>query len=120
MRCRCLLGIEAVRIRLIEESSIRAFDNIFVEVAFGKAGDKALPDAAAEMLERIRPRVPAVEIAYDMDAFDFRRPYGEMPAFDFVLDIRVRTELLPAALPHPASEQIEIVLRDDQTRFQSG
>ena len=109
---RDLLGIEAVRVGLVELAAVGALDEVLVERALLDAGHKALPDAARlGLLERGGRLVPAVEVADDVNAPHVRGPDGKVVAMGAVLcDGGMRAHLLVAPVPLATSEEEQVIV----------
>ena len=105
------LGLERVRVGLVEAAPVRGADQVLVEAAPGDAGDEALPDAAGGRgLERGGPLVPTVEVADHVDGLHVRRPHGKAVALGPVLVAGgVGAHLLVASLPVPPGKEEEVV-----------
>ena len=107
-----LLGVEAVRVGLVELAPVVALDEVLVERALLDAGNKALPDATGlGRVERRGRLVPAVEVADDVDAPHVRRPDGKVVAVSAVVrDGGVGAHLLVAPVPLAASKEEEVIV----------
>ena len=69
---------EALGIGLLDQGARLRLDLVLVERALAQLRDEQLPDAgAAALAHRVRPAVPAVEVADDADALGVGRPDGE-------------------------------------------
>ena len=107
-----LLGIEAVRVRLVELAAVRGLDEVLVERLVADPGNEALPDAARLRAgQRVGGLVPAVEVADDVHALDVGGPDGEViAARPGVVHRGVRAQLLVAPIPLSAREQEQVVV----------
>ena len=109
---RNLLGVEAVRVGLVELAAVRSLDQVLVERLVTDAGDEALPDAAGLGAgERVGLLVPPVEVSDDVHALDVGRPDGEVVAArPVVIHGRVGAQLLVAPVPLSTCEQEQVVV----------
>jgi hypothetical protein len=110
---RRLLGLERVRVGLVEAVAVRPRDLVLVVRAPADLGHEQLPDAArAERAHRMQPAVPPVEVADHRDRLRGRRPDRERRAPHALVLHHVRAEpgvdLLVAAL----ARQVQVELTD--------
>ena len=87
---RWRLHREGVRVRLVKGAALRE-DPVLVPCAGLGAVHEPAPQAAPAPLERVRVRVPVVEVAHDRDAVGVRGPDGEpgAPAFGVGAEVPV-------------------------------
>ena len=105
----------AVGVGLVDRVPLDAGeDAVLVDRATGDARQEAIPDArASDRLERVRPRVPAVEVAHDRDDRRVRRPHRELRAGDAADRARMGAELLVEPGVVALVEEKEVVGREE-------
>ena len=112
-RSRRALGLEGVRIGLVELLALVGLNEILIELTLFCARNKAFPNSARmHGHQRVGFLIPVVKFANDMHALYIGRPNAKAPAARTVLRVGVRAHLFPAALPRADAKQVDIVLRE--------
>ena len=97
---RRALGLEGVRIGLVELLALVGLNEILIELTLFCARNKAFPNSARmHGHQRVGFLIPVVKFANDMHALYIGRPNAKAPAARTVLRVGVRAHLFPAALP---------------------
>ena len=110
-RSRRALGLEGVRIGLVELLALVGLNEILIELTLFCARNKAFPNSARmHGHQRVGFLIPVVKFANDMHALYIGRPNAKAPAARTVLRVGVRAHLFPAALPRADAKQVDIVL----------
>ena len=108
-----VLGLERVRVGLLEAVAVGPRDLVLVVVAGPDLGDEQLPDPArAERAHRVQPRVPVVEVADHGDRLRGGSPNRERGAVDALELAHVRAEAAVDLLVAALAREVQVELAD--------
>ena len=111
---RTVFGRITVGVRLVENLAGLCGDGVFIELFRLQAGNEDFVDTAVGQQCHGRGfRIPAVEIAYQMNSRRVRRPDSEVIAGLAPVNGRVRAQLVVDFIMPAFTEQVAVQLADD-------
>ena len=90
---RAGLGVEGVRVRLVDLLARRRCDTEFIDVVGFHAGDEQLPHSVRDLVHHVGVRGPAVKVPHHRHGLRVRRPDAEHHARLAVLRAQMRAEI---------------------------
>ena len=108
------LAEETLRIGLLKQCARLRLDLVLVDRPIAEVRDEQFPDAgAAALAQRMRPAIPAVEVADHAHALSVGRPYGENDACGATVFDDVGAELLIRAEVVALVEKLQVEVAQD-------
>ena len=103
---RAGLGMEGIRVSLIDQLICRGGDAVFIDIKLFDAGNEALPDTVRHLFHGVLAGRPAVEVTHNGNSLGVRCPDTEHRAGLAVFLAQMRTEVAIGLLIVALLEQI--------------